>query len=86
MKKDKIVKAAEGAKRDGYDFMTAVIKSDNGKPLYHVVSIDIIIRLGKWMPSKLQKIPDKKDQWGVKVWDKIPPKSISKAEALRKYR
>lgn len=82
---EKIVKAAEGAKKDGYEFIHSVVKSEGGKPLYNVLSVDIIIKLGKWLPAKLQQIPDTENQWGVKVWDKLPPKSISKPDALRRY-
>ena len=77
----KIIKAAEGAKKDGYEFLSVVIK----KGQYHICSIDVILQFGKWVPAKIEKVPDSED-WGVRVYKEIPPKTISKADALRKYK
>ena len=83
---NKLVKAAEGAKKDGYEFMSVVVKKEygTGKALYHVANIDVILQFGKWVPAKIEKIPESKD-WGVKVYYELPPKTISKADALRRY-
>jgi len=87
MDNKKLIKAAKEAKKNGYEFMSVVVKREYGtsKPLYHIVSIDVILRFGKWVPAKIQQLPESTD-WGVKVHYELPPKTISKAEALRKYR
>lgn len=84
MENKKLIKAAKGAKKDGYEFMSVVVKQENKQRLYHISSIDVILQFGEWVPAKIQQIPDSTD-WGVKVYKELPPKTISKADALRRY-
>ena len=96
MKNKKLIQAAEGAKRDGYDFLSTIVKYENGRPLYHVVSIDVILKFKEWPPAKIEIMEPLKvvaegkeveiPQHGVKVFRKLPEKTISKTEALRRYR
>jgi len=79
-----LVRAAEGAKAAGYEFMTAIVKKQDEKLLYNVVSIDHILKFGEWSPAESKILEG--GLHAVKVWDKVPEKSISKSEALRKYR
>jgi len=88
MKKSKIVTAAEGAKKDGYDFITSVVKNENGKPLYNIVRIDDIIRFRAWNPASIIILPPVDGQpprQGVRVWEHKPENSIDRVDALRKY-
>ena len=91
-----LVRAAEGAKKDGYEFMSTVVKKEQGELLYHLVSIDVILQFGYWPPAKIEILPPLEvagqggmieiPQHGVKVYKKLPEKTISKSVALRKYR
>jgi hypothetical protein len=85
MKREDAAKIAERAKADGYEVIYSIIKTENFKPLYHLMSVDIVIRFGKWIPAKVQNIPDSDGLYGVKVYKALPEKSISKLEAIRKY-
>ena len=51
MKTSKILSAAIMAKENGYKFMASVVKSHFTTTYYHVVSIDAIIKTGKWIPA-----------------------------------
>lgn len=84
MKDKKLVKAAEKAKENGYEFIHTVVKYEGGKPLYHIVNIDVILQLGKWLPAESKFLED--GSFGTKVWTNLPEKSISKANALTLYR
>ena len=78
-------KTAEKAKAAGFDFIYSVIKSENGRRLYHLVSCDVIIKFGKWIPASIQLIPDGNGASGVKVYAELPPKSIRKSDAIRRF-
>ena len=97
MKNEKLIKAAEEAKKDGYEVMFSIVKYENKKPLYHLVNIDVLLKFGKWPAAKIEILPVRKIytvkgeetviyQHGVKVWKDLPEKSINKSEALRKYK
>ena len=88
MKKDKIVKAAEGAKKAGFNFIYSLIMETKGKRVYRVVHVDDIILQGNWLPATphLIKNENGKEQPVVHGTDVLPPKSISRSEALRKFR
>lgn len=85
MKNKKLIKAAEAAKAAGYEVAYSLVKIENGKRLYHLVSIDVIIKFGRWLPAKVQLIPDSNGASGVKVYAELPPKSISKSDAIRRF-
>ena len=96
MKTKKLIKATEGAKKAGYEFMSTVIKKEKDETLYHLVSIDVILQFQKWPTAKIEILETRKvtlangrelefPQHGVRVYKKLPEKTISKAEALRKY-
>ena len=84
MKNKKLIKAAEEARKDGYEYMHSLIIIEKGKPLYHVVNIDLLIRFGRWLPASIKIMEDGNP--GVRVTDKLPEKSISRANALSKYK
>ena len=88
MKKSKLVKAAEGAKKDGYEFMSVIVKYESKKPLYHLVAIDVILKFEEWPPARAKLITPEdgtKPFMGIKLWTKSPEKTIAKSEAIRKY-
>lgn len=84
MKDKKLIKAAETAKERGYEFIHTVVKYEGGKPLYHVVNIDVILQLGKWLPAESKFLEN--GDFGTKVWADLPEKSISKVNALSIYK
>lgn len=88
MKEDKIVKAAKGAKKDGYEFIYSLIMKQNKQRVYHTVHVDEIILYRKWRPASVMFIKDKngKETPVVNGTASLPKKAISKAEALRKYK
>ena len=87
MKKSKLVKAAEGAKKAGYNYLSAMIMSKSGKRFYNVVHVDDIIRIGAWIPSSIKVVKNEigKEQAIFQTTDILPEKSINKAEALRRF-
>lgn len=80
----KLIKAAEKAKEHGYEFIHSVVKYEGGKPLYHVVNIDVILRFGKWLPAESKFLEN--GDFATKVWKDLPEKSISKVNALSLYK
>lgn len=87
MRKDKLVKAAEGAKAAGYEFLSALIMVKEGKRLYNVVHVDDIIRIGHWLPASIRLVKNEtgKEQPVFVATDTLPEKHIDKSEALRRF-
>lgn len=88
MKKDKIVKAAEGAKKAGFNFLYSLVMKAGEKHVYRVVHVDDIILQGRWLPATphLVKNANGNEHLVVSATDVLPPHSISRSEALRKFR
>ena len=88
MKKGRLVKAAEGAKAAGYEFLSALIMVKEGKRLYNVVHVDDVIRIGHWLPATVRLVKDaeSKEQLIFFATDILPEKHIDKSEALRRFR
>ena len=87
MKKNRLVKAAEGAKAAGYEFLSALIMVKEGKRLYNVVHVDDIIRIGHWLPASIRiiKNAEGKEQPVFFATDTLPEKHIDKSEAVRRF-
>lgn len=51
MKTSKIIIRATELKTKGYKFMASVVKSHFKTTYYHVVSIDDVLKAGKWIPA-----------------------------------
>lgn len=81
MKTSKIVQAAEAAKADGFEYMTSVITTYHRTNYYHVVSIDRVLNAGRWIPAGRY---GREHRLGVTLAS-VPDKSISKAEAIKRY-
>lgn len=83
MKTSKIIKAAEAAKKDGYEFLTSVVKSHFATTYHHVVRINDVLAAGKWIPAGgVQFASGARGAFGV---SSVPAKSINKTSAILKY-
>lgn len=79
----KIVQAAIKAREDGYKYMASVVKSVYSTTYYHVVPIDEIIAAGRWIKATVIQHPR---GWHGRVGiPYLPPDTIRKDEAIRKY-
>lgn len=45
------------AKEQGYIYMASVVKSIFNTTYYHIVSIDDVIKAGKWIPADVVQFP-----------------------------
>lgn len=85
MKNKKLIKAAEAAKKAGYEVVYSLVKIEKGVRLYHLVILETVIKFRRWFPASVQIIPDSNGSSGVKVYKEIPEKSISMTEMLRRF-
>lgn len=79
---NKLARAALAAKRDGYEYMTSVVKQYK-TTTYNVVHIDAVINTGKWIPP-----PFSTYAWDGKVCittRRLPKRSINKSDTIRIY-
>ena len=87
MKNNKLVKAAEGAKKAGYNYLASIIMVKDGKRLYNIIHVDDLIRIGKWIPASIRIVKNDqgKEQAVFQATDTLPERTINKAEALRRF-
>ena len=87
MKDKKLVTAAIKAKVDGFEFIYSLVMIKDGRRLYNVNSINDILFRGNWQASTPKVVKDDKGITAtvINVTDRLPPKSISRTEVLRKY-
>lgn len=78
----KIVRAAEQAKRDGYDYIASVVKQVYSTTYYNVVHVDRIINGGGWPAA-----PIKSFGWHGRIGQSdLPAKTILRTAALRRVK
>jgi hypothetical protein len=76
----KIIMAAKKAKKDGYKYMTSVVRSKYTTTYHHVNDIDDVIENG-WAPA-----PRHLHGWRMGVTTaQLPEKCINKSDAIAKY-
>lgn len=80
-KKSNIIKAAEWAKKQGFIYMSSTVKSHFKTVYYHVVKIDDILSVGKWIPA--QKTQFSSGAHGRLGTINVPEKTIERQMALR---
>ena len=79
----KITRAAIEAKKDGYKYMTSVVKSYKNTTYHHVVDIDRVINNDGWIPA-----PFNNCGWSGRIGiatNKLPEGCINKSDAIREY-
>lgn len=78
MKESKIVKAAKEAKKQGYEFISSVVKSHFNTVYYNVNSVEDIISEGKWIPAP------RNESYGYRIGtSSVPENTISRVNAFR---
>jgi hypothetical protein len=80
---NKTLKAAIAAKKDGYKYMTSLVKSKFNTRYHHIVRIDDVIESEKWIPAP--HVQFSSGAHGPAGSSTVPPKSINKGEAIIKY-
>ena len=77
----KIIQAARAAKADGYEYMTAVVKSHYATTYHNVNKIDDVLAAGKWIAA-----PRNSSGWSGPIGSStVPAKSINKSIAIARY-
>lgn len=82
MEQSKIIKAAIAAKKDGFVYMSSVVKSHFSTIYHNVNLIDDVILNGKWIAC----VKGSYNGWHGPIGiSKLPEKCINKSEAINKY-
>lgn len=84
MSTSKVVRAAIAAKRDGYEYMTSIVKQHMSTTYHNVQLIEDIISAGGWIPCRQGWVGNWYGPKGVSTAN-LPEKSINKSFAIRRY-
>lgn len=74
---NKVVRAAKEAKKEGYQYMIALVREIFHTKYYNVIPLDIVIKNGRWTGL----YPTSRGT----TESKLPQGCIKKKEALKKY-